>query len=160
MNPFGMNMMGMGMGMPMNMPNQNMGLAGGMPNYNNMNMMMNNDDDEWLKGFKMGVDEINNVGNNYDDSNSPGPKMNLIFTTTVGATRNLKFNYGTTVSQAIRRYLENVGKPELFGQNDKINFLYNANKINFNDNTPIENKFANIINPKIVVNDTQGLIGA
>ena len=160
MMPFGMNNFGMNMGM-----GGNMGLSGGMPNfnnYNNMNMMANNnDDDEWMKGFQMGVEEVNNVGNNnYDDSNTPGPKVNLIFQTTVGAKRTMKFNYGTTISQAIRRYLESVGKPELFGQDILINFLYNATRINFNDNTPIENKFGHIINPKIVVNDTKGLIGA
>ena len=159
MNPFGMgmnfggmpnNMMGMGFGM------QNMGVFGGMPN---MNMGMN-EEEEWLKGYKMGVEEVNNPGGNYDDSNSPGPKINIMFTTTVGAKRNLKFNHGTTISQAIKKYLESVNRPELFGQNDKVNFLYNANKIDFNDNTTIENKFRNVMMPKIVVNDTKGLIGA
>ena len=158
MNPF---MFNMGMGNP------NMGLTGGIPNFNNMNMNMNmnmmgtnNDDDEWLKGFQMGVDEVNNVGNSFDDINTPGPKINLIFSTTVGATRNMKFNHGRSISYVIKQYLESVGKPELFGQNDKINFLYNANKLNVLDTTKIEKKFNNIINPKIVVNDTQGLIGA
>ena len=158
MNPF---MFNMGMGNP------NMGVQGGFQNFNNMNMNMNmntmgmnNDDDEWLKGFQMGVDEVNNLGSGFDDGNTPGPKMNLVFTTTVGATRNMKFNHGRTLSYVIQKYLDSVGKPELFGQNDKINFLYNANKLNVNDTTPIERKFVNVIMPKIVVNDTQGLIGA
>ena len=145
MNPFGM---GMGMGMPM-------GISGGMPNMSGMN-----EDDEWMKGFKMGVDEINNPGGNYDDSNAPGPKLNIIFTTTVGTQRILKFKYGTTISEALKKYLDSVGKVELFGQNDKVNFLFNANKIDFNDKTKVEDKFRNIQLPKIVVNDTQGLIGA
>ena len=164
MNPFGMGMpnMGGGMGgMPMNqfgmgMGMPNMGVAGGMPN---MQGMMN-DEDEWMKGFQMGVQEVNNPGGNFDDSNAPGPKLNIIFTTTIGTQRILKFKYGTTISQAIKKYLESVGKSELFGQNDKVNFLFNANKIEFNDNTKVEDKFRNIQLPKIVVNDTQGLIGA
>ena len=148
-------------GMPNNMfwmgfGNQNMGVFGGMPN---MNMGMN-EEDEWLKGYKMGVEEVNNPGSNFDDSNCPGPKINIMFTTTVGAKRTLKFKYGTTISQALKKYLESVNRLELFGQNDKVNFLYNANKIDFNDNTTVENKFRNIIMPKIVVNDTKGLIGA
>ena len=165
MNPFGMGM-GMGMpnmggmgGMPMNqfgmgMGMPNMGVAGGMPNMQGM------EDEEWMKGFQMGVQEVNNPGGNFDDSNAPGPKLNIIFTTTVGTQRILKFKYGTTVSQAIKKYLDSVGKGELFGQNDKVNFLFNANKIDFNDNTKVEDKFKNIQLPKIVVNDTQGLIGA
>ena len=165
MNPFGMgmgrgmpNMGGMG-GMPMNqfgmgMGMPNMWVAGGIPNMQGM------EDEEWMKGFQMGVQEVNNPGGNFDDSNAPGPKLNIIFTTTVGTQRILKFKYGTTVSQAIKKYLDSVGKGELFGQNDKVNFLFNANKIDFNDNTKVEDKFKNIQLPKIVVNDTQGLIGA
>ena len=157
MNPCGMGM-NMG-GMPNNMMGigmQNMGVFGGMPNMN-MGMI---EEEEWRKGYKMGVEEDNNPGSNFDDSNSPGPKINIMFTTTIGAKRNLKFKYGTTISQALKKYLESVNKPELFGQNDKVNFLYNANKIDFNDNTTIENKFRNVMMPKIVVNDTKGLIGA
>ena len=152
MNPFG-NPMGMNMGMPMNMGMMpmNMGMGMGMRN----NMM---DDTEWLKGFQMGVDEIYKGGNN--DDNDPGPKINLTFTTTVGSKRVLKIKYGTTISQAIKKYLDSVGKPELFVQNEKINFLYNANRLEFNDNRLVEVVFKNITMPKIVVNDTQGLIGA
>ena len=146
-----MNMMNMGMNPAMNM--MGMGVSGGMPN-------MQMEDDSWLEGFKMGVEEVKNPGNNDDDSNTPGPKMNVIFTTTVGTQRIIKINYGTSVSNALRKYLNSVNKPELFGQNDKVNFLYNAQKLAFDDNTPIETKFANMVNPKIVVNDTQGLIGA
>ena len=152
MNPYGMGV-NMG-GMPMNM--MGMGVAGGMPN---MNMGMN-EDEEWLKGFKMGVEEVNKPGSNYDDSNDSGPKINIMFTTTIGTKRNLKFKYGRTISYAIKKYLDSVNKPELFGKNEDVNFLFNANKLDFNDNTPIENKFRNIVMPKIVVNDTKGLIGA
>ena len=131
------------------------------PMYMNMGMQnMNNEDDEWLKGFKLGVDEVNNPGGGFDDTNEPGPKININFTTTIGKSHNLKFKYGTTVSQALRRYLEFVGREQYFGHNEKINFLYNAKRIEYNDNTNVENFFRNAAFPKIVVNDTQGLIGA
>ena len=152
-------------GMPMNnmqMPMNMMGgmAMGGMP----MNMMggmgvnnqMMNDDEDWLQGFKMGVDEINMVGDSGDQNNS-GPKFNVLFTTTIGTKRMMVLNYGTTVDQALRKYLEHMGKESLINS-DKISFLYNAAKLNFGDQTPIEKFFKNISNPKIVVNDVNNLI--
>ena len=146
--PMNMNMMGgMGMGgMPMNM-----NMMGGM----GANNQMMNDDEDWLQGFKMGVDEINMVG----DQNNSGPKFNVLFTTTIGTKRMMVLNYGTTVDQALRKYLEHMGKKNLINS-EKISFLYNAAKLNFGDNTPIEKFFKNITNPKIVVNDVNNLIGA
>ena len=88
--------MGMGgipsFGMGMGMPSFGMGTGG---------MLI--EDDEWLKGFKMGVEEINNPGDASDqDLNSPGPKINLIFTTTLGTKRNVILNYGKTINDALR----------------------------------------------------------
>ena len=55
-----MNNMKGGMGMPMNI------MGGmGMQNMNNMNMA-GNDDEDWMEGFKMGVDEVNNPGGNFE----------------------------------------------------------------------------------------------
>ena len=153
------NQFGMG-GMPMNMMG-GMGM-GGMP----MNMMtgmgvnnqMMNDDDDWMQGFKMGVDEVNNVSND-PDLKKPGPKISVLFTTTIGTKRTIVLAYGTTVDQALRKYLDQVGKLDLVGS-DKISFLYNAAKLNYGDNTPVENFFRNNMYPKVVVNDTNNLIGA
>ena len=162
MMQMGMNNMGMGMGMPMNMmgggmmPNMNM--MGGM-GMQNMNMAGNNDED-WLEGFKMGVEEINNPLTNSDpDANSPGPKINVLFTTTIGTKRNIVLSHGTTIDQALKKYLNAVGKPDLVNS-DKISFLFNASKLEFGNNTKIENFFKNVMNPKVVVNDTANLIGA
>ena len=160
-----MNNMGMG-GMPMNMNmNMNMNMMGGM-GMQNMNMMggmgMQNmmGDDDWLEGFKMGADEINNPASNSDpDANSPGLKINVLFTTTIGTKRNIVLNHGTTIDQALKKYLNAVGKPDLINS-DKISFLFNAQKLSYGDETKIENFFKNITNPKVVVNDTANLIGA
>ena len=171
MNNFGMPM---GMGMPnmnmnmmqmggMGMPNMNMNMMqmGGMPNMNMMNMMsMGEGEDDWMQGFKMGVDEVNNAGANNDpDSSGSGPKINILFTTTIGTKRNVVLNQNITVDKALRKYLDIIGKPEL-ANSDKISFLFNAAKLKFGDNTPIQNFFKNISNPKVVVNDTNNLIGA
>ena len=164
MNQFGMPMGGMGMPMGgmgmggMGMPMGGMAMGGmGMP-MGGMPMM--SDDEEWMKGFKMGVEEVNNPGGNVDpDVNTPGPKLNALFTTTVGTKKNVILNYGTTIDQALKKYLNLVNKSELVNSN-KISFLFNAAKLSFGDNTKVEDFFKNITNPKVVVNDTNNLIGA
>ena len=156
MMPMQMNNMGMGMGMPMmGMPMNMMGM--GMPN---MNMAGGGNDEDWLEGFKMGVEEINNPTTNSDpDLNAPGPKINVLFTTTIGTKRNIVLCHGTTIDQALKKYLNAVGKPDLVNS-DKISFLFNAAKLEFGNQTKIENFFKNVMNPKVVVNDTVNLIGA
>ena len=148
-------MPGMGQMMPGMMP----GMVGG--NQMNMNMNINNaeEEEEWMKGFKMAVQEVNSSID--PDENKPGPRINIIFNTTQGTTHNIAVVHGTTVHQALEKYLKRVGKPELIGtQDSKICFLWNANKMKFGDNTPVEQFFKNAINPKIVVNDINNLIGA
>ena len=153
--PMNMNMMQMGgMGNPMNM---NMMQMGAMPN---MNMMQMEEDNEWLKGFQMGVDEVNNnSANNDPDLSGAESKINILFTTTIGTKRNVVLNQSATVDRALRKYLEVIGKSNLVNS-DKISFLYNAAKLKFGDDTLLQNFFKNISNPKVVVNDTNNLIGA
>ena len=149
-------MPGMGQMMPGIMP----GMVGG--NQMNMNMgNMNNaeEEEEWMKGFKMAVQEVNSSID--PDDNKPGPRINIIFNTTQGTTHNIAVVKGTTVHQALEKYLKRIGKPELIGtQESKICFLWNANKMRFGDNTPVEQFFKNMQMPKIVVNDVNNLIGA
>ena len=148
-------------GMPMNM---GFGMQGmGMPGMQmgNQFMMNSNENEEWLKGFQMGVDEVNNTGSQDNDANSPGPKINVIFKTTQGTTHTLVYNYGTTIDQALTKYLNRVGRPELIGDtSNKICFLFNAAQLKFGDQTKVEAFFKNINNPKVVVNDVNNLIGA
>ena len=151
-------MYGMGMGgMPMQGMQMPMGMMGGMGGMQMNNQM--NDDDDWMQGFKMGVEEVNNVGGPDPDLNKPGPKINVLFTTTIGTSRNIVLSYGTTIDQALKKYLDQVGKLDLVNS-DKISFLFNAAKLNFGDNTTVEKFFKNSVNPKVVVNDTNNLIGA
>ena len=164
MNPMNNNMMGMGMGMPMNnMFGMNMGM--GMPmNMNNnmmlMNMMGGGNDEEWMKGFKMGVDEVK--GNN--EPNFVGGKINVIFNTTQGVSHAMAFDLDTTIDQALKKYLGRVGKSELLDDientSSKLCFLFNAQQLKFGDNTKIGQYFQTNLNPKIIVNDVHNLIGA
>ena len=98
----------------------------------------------------------NNINNNI--FNNFKPYKNIIFRNTNGVVKSLAFDYGTTVSEMIRKYLEEIGKPHL-SNNDEITFIHSALKLNFNDKTKIEEKFPGIGNPTIIVHENKPLIG-
>ena len=80
-------------------------------------------------------------------------KMNLIFRIDQGKTRKqtITLDYGSTIHQALTKFLETIGRPDLIGENeDKIYFIYSANNLNFWDQRRIENVFINK-NPMIDV---------
>ena len=145
--------------MIMNNNFQNMGMYNNfqMPNImmNNNNFIANNNgDEEWLKGFMLGVRDFQNE----EEGARQGPKINVIFSTTKGRTDNLCFKYGTTIDEILKIYLKRVNREELIGRYDKICFLVNAQQIKFGDKTPVEKLFKLNRNPKVVVNDVYNLI--
>ena len=162
-NPMGMCMPMAGMGGMGGMmggmgPMAGMGMNMNMMNMMNMNM---NNDEEWMKGFKMGVEEV--AGGQSDDLDDGKPKINVIFKTTQGVTHTLVYSYGTTIDAVLRKYLKRVNREDLINDEKnkgKICFLFNAAQLKFGDNTPIEQFFKGISNPKVVVNDVNNLIGA
>ena len=114
--------------------------------------------DEWMKGFQMGVEEVNSVP---VEDNTPGPKMNVIFRTTQGTTTNMIYPYGTTIDQAFEKYLTRVGRPDLYrDKSNQICFLFNGSQVKFGNTQKVEVFFKNITGPKIIVNDVHNLIGA
>ena len=155
---------GMGGQMPMGGMMGGMGPMAGMGmnmNMMNMNMMNMNNDEEWMKGFKMGVEEVN--GGQSDDLDDGKPKINVIFKTTQGVTHTLVYSYGTTIDAVLKKYLKRVNREDLINDEKnkgKICFLFNAAQLKFGDNTAIEAFFKGISNPKVVVNDVNNLIGA
>ena len=126
--------------MPMNFNMNNMGMMGIQNNINNI------EDDDFIKGFKMGVD------NQFESINNK-PKMNVSFTTTLGNRRNMTFDYGTSVGEILKKYLMEVGKPEYINNYNKVSFLYNAGKLDFDNKMKIEDFFGFNLNPKVIVND-------
>ena len=126
-------------------------------NMNNINpMAMNN---------MMGM-MPNNIMNNMnmmepmnDNNESNVEKMDIIFKTTSGTQKRITFKYGTTVGEVLKKYLKEVGRPELIGRSDRIAFVYNLEKLSFDDQSKIEEKFSRNITPKILVNDPMYLIG-
>ena len=150
---FGFPGMGINVPMPMN-------IQGGNVFMGMNNMFANNQaqDEEWMKGFQLGVQEVNSY---EEQSNDGGPKMNIIFRTTQGTTTNMIYPYGTTIDQALQKYLDRVGRVDLYNDKSKlICFLFNGSQLKFGDQTKVEAYFRNITGPKIVVNDVHNLIGA
>ena len=125
------------------------------------NMMINNnsfpEDEEWLKGFKMSIEEINN--NNDKEASNHGSKLSVFFKTTHGINHTMIYNYGTTIDKMLEKYLKRVGKSYLYGKDNKICFLFNAIKIRFGDQTPIEEYFKCFANPHVVVYVDSEVIG-
>ena len=149
-NNFNNNFPNMGMNnnfMPNMLFNNNINF---MPNMMGMNINFNNDNEEWLKGFQMGVE-------NKDDRK----KMNVIFKAAPsGTTTTLTLKYGTTIDKMLEIYLNRVGRPELYGDtSNRIAFLFSVCKLRFGDQTPIETFFAGCSLPKVVVNDVNSMFG-
>ena len=80
-----------------------------------------------------------------------GPKINVVFDTDFGLRNNLILNFGTSIDQMLKIYLRRYDIEYLYNKNDKIIFLFKANKIKFGDKTPIENFFKYDSNPKVTV---------
>ena len=79
------------------------------------------------------------------------------FETTSNIKLNLIFDIYSTNKELLKAFFEEVGKPELFGKDDKINFLYNGDKIKYKGNEIIDSIFTDD-NPRIVVIDTNNLL--
>ena len=150
MNPYQMNFV----------PNMPMPMG---PQGGNMLMGMNNimpnsqvEDQEWLKGFTLGVQEV--AGSQEEDDGSP--KINGIFTTTKGKKTTVILSVNITIDQALQKYLNKVGNDDLYTQkSNKICFLYNAAYLEFGDQRKVGEVFGMNKNPRIMVNDTENLIG-
>ena len=158
--------MGMGFGMQnMPMPMQNpvimpMGMQNGNPfmGMNNVGINSQEQDQEWMKGFTLGVQEVNSTSGQNNDG---GLKINAIFTTTKGTKTIMLYDYGTTIDQAIQKYLERMNHLELYTtRSNKICFLFNGAQLKYGDQTKVEEYFKNNSAPKIIVNDVHELIGA
>ena len=137
---FGFGMGGMpGMGGMGGMPG--MGGMGGIPGMNGM----------------PGMDNTNTE--NEDEENNNINKYNIIFVSTQGVSYNIYYNYGTTIDEVLKAYLNEAETPELIDdRTNRIDYLFNARRLRFGDETTIETFFRNFINPRIIVNDIQNLI--
>ena len=141
----------------MNFPNGQGGVPGmfGFPNLN-MPMVGMNIGGNWMNIYNTAIP-------NQQPNMNPGgivQKINVVFRTTKAIRTNITIDHGKTVSELIQIYFKRMGKPELFQKPLDICFIFNADKMDFNDQTPVERFFYGVYNPFITVNDTKDLIGA
>ena len=80
------------------------------------------------------------------------------FKSTSNIRLNLIFDNYSTIEELLKAFFEEVGKPELFGEDDKIKFLHNGEKIKYKDNKEIIEFFFKDDNPCILVIDTNHLL--
>ena len=168
MNP--MNMANMGnMANMVNMGNMgNMNNMGNMGNMNNMNNMgnMGNMGNNIMQGMNMQNDDIFGMvygsGQNMNQGNLAPfqDKTNIFFKTTGGLSTMLTVDIDKPLSYAILIYLKRVNREYLYKENSGILFIYNAQKINIYNDTPIGLFFGGLQTPVIMVNDVKNLIGA
>ena len=132
---------------------QNINMNYNIKNFQGVNMMRgdnipNTQNEKWMKGFKMGVDEIR------------GPKKTIHFKSTYGIHHSITVNYETTIGQLLNKYLILIGRPDLIvNKSNEIVFLYNSNKLRFVDETPVEEFFKFDGSPSIIVNEVNNLPG-
>ena len=117
-----------------------------------MHFSMNNNilnDDDWRKMYNTTVEHNFNA---FD-------KMNVVFKTSRGLRINIIIDPDKTISDLIRIFFMRVDREELFQRNDII-FIYNAQKLEYNDNTRVRDYFRIYFHPVIMANDLRDLIGA
>ena len=86
--------------------------------------------------------------------------IEVIFEVSTGNSKKVAIEGEKTMSDLIKGYFDLIEKPQLFNRSDSICFLYNAKKIDFNSKETINNFFGNINTYKILVVDTNNLIGS
>ena len=107
------------------------------------NMMMNQ-----MQMINMNiVNNINNKESINKDYNYNIKKYNVTFDSPFGKIVFV-IDKETTIKEVIEIYLKRVGKSK-----DKLLFIYNADKINIDDNKKIKDFFTFISNPRIYVED-------
>ena len=86
-------------------------------------------------------------------------KINVLFRTGKGVNVNVIIDADKTMSDLISLFLKKVGKPELFGKEEDVYFIYNGAKFDHRNEKPLSRAFSSL-QPTIFVNETKELIGA
>jgi hypothetical protein len=132
--------------------NNNDNIINDMPNINfqnNLNFNINT-----LDNINIGINNCFNQINNfseynanlvfnelenpfYYETNKPGPLYTVVFKDNLGKATSLILNPNKTVAEMLYIYLKKIGKSEMFGKVENIEFIYNSEKLNFSDSTPL-----------------------
>ena len=156
--------------------NNNDNIINDMPNINfqnNLNFNINT-----LDNINIGINNCFNQINNfseynanlvfnelenpfYYETNKPWPLTTVFFKDNFGKKTSLIsliLNPNTTVAKMLYIYLKKIGKSEMFGKVENIEFIYNSEKLNFFDSTPLY-KFLGYTNTLIKVSWKKNLLG-
>ena len=138
----------------------NMNMNNNMPFMPNMNIQQLNlgGAANW-QGIYTPQGENQNGQQMQNNGNMVAGKVNAILTTTRGVKVNMKIDYGKRVCDLIKLYFKLINREDLINNPQDLVFIYNANRMNINDKTPVE-RFFNSGFARITINDTRGLIGA
>ena len=123
---------------------------------NNMNMKMNQ-----INNMQIQMNQMNNLmlmNNNIQNNLNNNPKIYVHFVSANGSKWDMIFDKGITISEMLKKFFERIEKPQLFKSED-IFFLFNSMKLNWDDNTKLEDKFGPIATPTIIIQDTFNLRG-
>ena len=96
--------------------------------------------------------------NSQFDNKPNEDKMNVLFRTNVGRNINLIIEQEKSIHELILAFFKKINNLDL--NEDDVYFIYNAHKINYNDETKLRDYFRMASQPIIYVNDTRNLIGA
>ena len=104
------------------------------------------------------MNSLNIIKSENEQLKSIKPKINFIFEekTDPPHTTSLIVDYGTSVDDMLKMYIEKINKPELLDQKDKISFVYNLKSFKFGDKTPIETSFKrkmNLVHIQVIYSD-------
>ena len=86
-------------------------------------------------------------------------KLNAQFITTTGLNINIYIDTNKKVTELIEIYFKRVERPDLFKKTKEICFIYNATKIDINEQKIVKEYFI-FMEVRITVHDIHRLIGA
>ena len=111
----------------------------------------------------MSVYNLNLYNNNYSklnpiDNKPIEAKMNVLFRTGIGRNINLIIEQEKTIHELILEYLKKNNILDF--REDDLYFIFNAQKLKYNDETKLRDFFRMALQPIIYVNKVRDLIGA
>ena len=117
-----------------------------------------------LKNLNNDNNEFNNNNNNSNDDLAfepmiKGEKINLAFKVTTGLIVHILIGIENSVKDALIMFCNKVDKSPLIAKKKEIFFLYNAARLEFEDNRKLGQIFLSPIS-NITVLDSSNIIGA
>ena len=127
------------------MSNQQMGVPMGM-NMPPIKMDNSMFDSDFMSRFNDEIIEPQMTMDRFDDGimEPEDKKLNIIFEDSTGKKNIVVVDYGTTVDNLLKKYLNILDMPQ-----NKVVCIYNMKRLNLGDETKVEDKFGT--NSKIVV---------